>query len=1326
MTANAKNTKYFVVGGPVQPGRPCYIVRDSDAQLYQQLMDGEYCYVVAPYHMGKTSLMAHTADRMLAAGREVATVDLAQISSREVADDVGRWYYSLAYRIVRELRIRSDMQTWWQERSGLTNMQRLREFFLDVVLAETDDDVVILIDRIESALGQPFALQLLKAIRACYDARATEPEYRRLTFALLGSASVGQLVPSGHDSPFDVSREVELRDFDQAEVRQLVGGLACDQATADQVSVRLFYWTSGHPYLSQKILRALARRVGKPLSPATVDEVVGALFLTRNATAEEAHLSAIGGQLLRESPGKVARLTLYGKVRKGAEVVIDNTADIHRDLLRVGVLVPGPKRRHQVRNRVYREAFTAQWVNEHLPFGWKGFSTAAMVALLLVGVPFWYSQVLPESYIRNLTAPNQDYVTALESYRRLDFLPGFGDTADQLFSDYLARQSRRARRLVEVERFSEGLAEIPGASSLSEQILAEFWDRRTKASMHAGARDAALLFAARAMQIPNPERAARMGELLGYDFGMLTGTIRTPAPLQALQSDPESGLITGLDETHRIDVWQLTETEPRRIQRLDLLAEELVPLQRRLVYQGGADGKRIKLSYRTDHPRPSDIHVELRAPSGRKVTLQPPADASGEEISFDSRRDVGLRALLEENINGTWTAAFTDVLQGVSGQLIEWQVQIDGTAAVDAQGISPEPVAIPEPTVARQPASRLAPRGRHAMTWSSDADVRGDVLIWNVASGEVTGRIPRTEGFQSAEFALGHKAVLLLLNQSVELWDAELSTQLLRLPIGPALKPVLSDNGRYLVFDELVDDLQNELVVWDLQKLRPIGRLTTGGVAELVATDSRGELLAVSDGDQLIRLWRIRDGRLLGEFAHGTRPVSVRFDADAKWMATQDAAHTLRVWSVADSSPPALVRRASSPWALSLSADAVLLGTPGRGFSLVQLPSGATSGDTFQHGTVGDPGDASRHQALLTQDAQTAITYDGREALKFWRMTPLTANSEKPALAGHQAAIDAEGRRLAISSGSGDVRVLAINGGPLLLSNISRGPGFIGHRAPVTKVVFDASGTLVASGSSDGSVRIWDAATGAPRNFFVSHPDGEVRELSFAAGGALLVSANYRSVLVVDTQSGQLLAQTQIQADQPDLAVSADGERIYVAGDRGGLTRWNWRGDIKETLIAPDSLIRRVAIAGDEKSLVTADARRRLRVWDTDGMVPRERRERAAAAVDDMWLVNNGTVVVVQAGVWQHSFSVTTTGLLNRATRLIDTAPAAAAPSASGRELTVVTRQDTSTPMVRTVALDSVKADPGDAPGDRIPADVELSLALTLNEWGEPEPIYQR
>jgi len=611
MTAVKRNTKYYVVGGPVQPDRSCYVLRESDVRLYTRLSEGDYCHVLAPAQSGKTSLMANAANRMRADGARVATVDLANISSRDMAEDVGRWYYSVAYRICRELRIRSDIQTWWQDRAGLTNMHRLREFFIDVVLAQTEERIVIFVDRIEAALGRPFAQALLTAIRACHDARATDPDYERLTFAIFGSASVGQLVPSGADSPFDVSIAIELGDFTLNEVRHLTPGLPCDPQTARQATDRVWHWTNGQPYLTQKIFRALVRQSGESLTDELVDDTVRRLFISRDGPQEDPHLTAISKQLLRESPGKAARLTLYRRIWRGRRVVTETGNDIHRDLLRCGIVQRDENRRFAVRNRIYEDAFTASWVSQNRPFGWRGIATTAAAAMLLVGAPIWYFQFLPAPYERLLTEPNQDYVTALEAYRRLDFLPGYGELADNLFTDYLVARSRNARSLREVQGFVDRLEEIPGRAALSDTLLGEFWDRRTMKSMHRGDRDDALLYSLRALETPTEQRRKVVAELLGSDYSNLLGSIRTADPVTALEVERESGLLTVLDDEHRVNVWHVTENGPRRIQRVELLAEEVIPLPRRLTYQGAAGGQHLEQIIVTDHPRPADIEVEF-------------------------------------------------------------------------------------------------------------------------------------------------------------------------------------------------------------------------------------------------------------------------------------------------------------------------------------------------------------------------------------------------------------------------------------------------------------------------------------------------------------------------------------------------------------------------------------------------------------------------------------------------------------------------------------------------------------------------------------------
>ncbi|MFQ5634381.1 MAG: AAA-like domain-containing protein [Gammaproteobacteria bacterium] len=1335
MTATQRNSKYYVVGGPVQASRNCYVLRESDMTLYTRLSEGEYSHVLAPPRTGKTSLMAHTANRMRADGARVATVDLANISSRDMSADVGRWYYSFAYRICRELRIRSDMLAWWQERSGLTNVHRLREFFVDVVLAETEERVVVFIDRIEAALGRPFARALLTAGRACHDARATAPDYERLTFAMLGSASVGQFVPGGHDSPFDVSVDIELSDFTLTEVRQLAPGLACDQQTARAVSERVWYWTNGHPYLTQKVFRALTRQPAELLTEETVDEVVGQLFIARDGPRDEPHLTAIGKQLLRESPGKNARLTLYRRIRKGRRVALESREDVHRDLLRSGVVTADEDNRFTLRNRVYEYAFTPQWVSHNRPFGWRGIATLAIVALVIVGGPIWYIQFLPDPYVRLLTKPDQDYVTALEAYRRLEFLPGYGEMADQLFTEYLAGKSRNARNLREVQGFSDRLSDIPGREALGDVLLGEFWDRRTMTSMHRGDRDEALLSALRALETPTGERRRLVAELYGRDYPGLLGSIRPTAPLRALEVDRASGLLTLLDKEHRIDVWHVPESGPRRIQRFELLAEELIPLQRRLVYQPETGGGRLELTVVTDHTRPSDVEIDLRAPSGRQVTLGLPAQpADGGRYTLDSRANPELAALLEEDLNGTWSANFSDVVQGVGGILRDWSVVIGGTSAEPPPGIVPEATPIPESRIARQIVSVLAPGGRRALTWPSDPTVRGDILVWNVAGGEILARIPRPANFSGARFARGQSGVFITARNNAELWDIERVEMSLSMTIEPSFVPVMSENGYILIVDTVLEEGDDALTVWDLEKPAELGSLVTGTVADVVAADSTGRYMAVSDGERLVRLWSVGEGALLREFDHAARPVSVHFDPSGRWLVTEDAAHYVRIWSVEQSGEPVVMRQASGAWSVSISGDAILIGSLGRGFELLTLPRGESQGERFHHGVPLGRGMTDSYVAptALAADSGFAATSDGREAVKLWRLPPsLQSGAARPGEAPRSpvaapsiaAAISSNGRQIALATNAGDVRILATDQQALLLPDTGQAPGFIGHLDRITRTVFDASGTLVASGSFDGSVRVWEAASGAPRNFFSNHDDGAIHDLVFTPDGRHVVSATRGSVIVTDAVSGRQIARTQIQGERPQLATSADGSRVYVAADRGGLTRWLWRGDISESLIGPDSGIRRAAVNADESVIVTVDHRRRVVAWDADTMHARGRTVRAPAPVDYLYVAPDNSQALILAGVWLQLLSLSADGLAHQVTRRLDYPPAAIAPADFGLLASVVTRSHASKPEVTQIILATPNVKPLEQDLEQFVPLVETSLSLRLNDWGDPQPI---
>jgi hypothetical protein len=166
--------EFFSVGTPLHAVRVGYVRRAADDVLFDTVNQSHYAHVLAPERSGKSSLVAATAARLEADGCKVAVLDLAQIGEREAGDDAGRWYYNVAYRLLRQLRIRYDLQEWWHDKSFLNNRQRLFEFYSEILLSRIEERVVVFVDGIQCQAQQGLADQLLASIRAArqYSRRA--------------------------------------------------------------------------------------------------------------------------------------------------------------------------------------------------------------------------------------------------------------------------------------------------------------------------------------------------------------------------------------------------------------------------------------------------------------------------------------------------------------------------------------------------------------------------------------------------------------------------------------------------------------------------------------------------------------------------------------------------------------------------------------------------------------------------------------------------------------------------------------------------------------------------------------------------------------------------------------------------------------------------------------------------------------------------------------------------------------------------------------------------------------------------------------------------
>lgn len=115
-----------------------------------------------------------------------------------------------------------------------------------------------------------------------------------------------------------------------------------------------------------------------------------------------------------------------------------------------------------------------------------------------------------------------------------------------------------------------------------------------------------------------------------------------------------------------------------------------------------------------------------------------------------------------------------------------------------------------------------------------------------------------------------------------------------------------------------------------------------------------------------------------------------------------------------------------------------------------------------------------------------------------------------------------------------------------------------GHDGAVNAVAFVAGGKAYISAGDDGSVSIWDAATGRLLHRFKGH-GGKVLGLAVSPDGRMAVTASWDRTARVWDLAGLAEGPVLIGHDGPvnAAAFSADGASIYTAGYDGTIRQWS-------------------------------------------------------------------------------------------------------------------------------------------------------------------------
>ncbi len=200
---------------------------------------------------------------------------------------------------------------------------------------------------------------------------------------------------------------------------------------------------------------------------------------------------------------------------------------------------------------------------------------------------------------------------------------------------------------------------------------------------------------------------------------------------------------------------------------------------------------------------------------------------------------------------------------------------------------------------------------------------------------------------------------------------------------------------------------------------------------------------------------------------------------------------------------------------------------------------------------------------LLSAEAfQIADTVEARSGL----LAALTASPYmKTYLRGHtnwvwSVAFSPDGKTLASGGADGTIILWDVATGQ------PSGPPLTGHSDWVRSIAFSPDGGTLASGSADGTLILWDATTGQPLGPPLVGHNGFITEVAFSPDGRMLASGSADGTLILwDVASGQPLGDPLVGhtsfvlslAFSPDTPEGTGGRILASSGADGSVILWD-------------------------------------------------------------------------------------------------------------------------------------------------------------------------
>jgi len=872
------DTGIYTVGGTVQAAGGVYIPRQADRELLASCRAGTFAYILTARQMGKSSLMVETAQQLNQEGIRSVIIDLTSIGAEVTSEE---WYFSILAIIKKQLRLKIALGEWWQANSALSMNQRLIYFFLEVLLKEIRERIVIFVDEIDTTLKLSFTDDFFAAIRYLYNARSNVPEFQRISFVLIGVATPGDLIRDPQRTPFNIGQRVDLSDWTQEEALPLAAGFGLPSKDNQRLLYQVLQWTGGHPYLTQRLCQAIGREIRgmsrtglsdtdllqqlltqsnrsalglrstlspeqllrkllleEPVNPVhsnkhhnngesyhwsreDVADIVRSTFFD-DKSEQDHNLLFVRDMLTKRAPDIDAVLMTYRQIRHGRRIRDEEQLLIKSHLKLSGVVRRDDKAFLHIRNPIYATVFDDRWIKKHFPpTSARRIWTKRLqrAALILTALLLIASIVLPVYLL---------IVQRAETARAVAVAGQATAKAGQVTAEAEQSIAKTAQQKAEIR---QAAAELAVASAEAQRSMAiQVQNTAHKAQQQA---QAGQLTAVAQQQMANlAQQTAEAGQALAE-------TLKVEADARRLTAESDRSTAQA----------QLQEAETARANA-----------------EAGLGGINSALGAETTRRQTAEAQATEGAfakrylPKGFRIFFGHTDQVDSAEYSSDGSK---IATASDDNTARLWDAKTGKLLQTLIGHTDDvWMASFSNN-------------------------------GKRVVTASYDKTSR----VWDASSGQLQYTFDKhTDKVRSAKFSKdGTRIVTASDDQTAKIWNTTNGQVIWTLRhSAPVIYAMFSPDARLVI----TTGRDHKAHLWDANtglELRALDHKSDVWNADF---NSDGTLVVTGDVDGVARIWNVNTGIEIQRLSASRLPLrSVAWSGDGKFIVTAGDDGIATVWN---------------------------------------------------------------------------------------------------------------------------------------------------------------------------------------------------------------------------------------------------------------------------------------------------------------------------------------------------------------------------------------------------------------------------------------------